>query len=111
MRKSLFSIVTASVVLAGAGVATAQTTASTTTTWTNDQGTAITTYSTSKHYNSFTDPNLTPTIGMPLPPTVTMYPLPDTVNVPAPTTYSYSIINNHPVVVETTTRKVVHTWN
>jgi len=110
MRKSLFSIVTASVVLAGAGAATAQTTTSTTT-WTNDQGSTISAYSTSKHYNSFTDPALTPTIGTPLPPTVTMYPLPDTINVPQASTYSYSIINNHPVAVETTTRKVVHTWN
>ena len=110
MRRSLFSIVTASAVIAGAGVAAAQTT-TTTTTWTNDQGGAITAYSTSKHYSSFTDPALTTTIGTPLPATVTMYPLPDTINVPAASTYSYSIVNNHPVVMETTTRKVVHTWN
>ena len=111
MRKSLFSIVTASAVLAGAGAASAQTTSTTTTTWTNAQGNTISAYSTSKHYQSFTDPALTPTIGTPLPPSVTMYPLPDTINVPAATTYSYSIVNDHPVVVETTTRKVVHTWN
>ena len=47
---------------------------------------------------------------MVLPQTVTVYPLPATVVAPSPGSYSYSIINNEPVVVETTTRKVVHTW-
>jgi hypothetical protein len=111
MRKSLFSIVTASVVVAGAGLASAQTTSTTTTTWTNDQGTTMREYSTTNHYNSFTDPALKPNVGMEIPSTVTMYPLPDTITVPAAKTYSYTIINNQPVVVETTTRKVVHTWN
>ena len=110
MRKSLFSIVTASVVVAGAGIASAQST-TTTTTWTNDQGSAITEYSTTKHYSSFSDPSLKPSIGMELPPTVTIYPLPDTMKVPSSDTYSYGIVNDHPVVVERTTRKVVHTWN
>jgi len=111
MRKSLFSIVTASVLLSGAGLAAAQTTTSTTTTqWTPDQGTAITQYSTTQKYQSFSDPAMSPTIGMVLPGTVTVYPLPTTVVAPTPGSYSYSIINNQPVVVDTTTRKVVHTW-
>jgi len=110
MRKSLFSIVTASVLLSGVGLASAQTTTTTTTQWTPDQGTAFSTYSTTQKYTSFSDPNLTPTVGMVLPGTVTVYPLPETVVAPSPGSYSYSIINNQPVVVDTTTRKVVHTW-
>jgi hypothetical protein len=111
MKKSLFSIVTAAALLTGAGLASAQTSTTTTTTqWTPDQGSAITQYSTTQHYQSFSDPALTPTVGMALPGTVTMYPLPQTVVPPTPGSYSYSIINNQPVVVETTTRKVVHTW-
>jgi len=110
MRKSLFSIVTASVVVAGAGLASAQTTTTTTSTWTPDQGTAITQYSTTQHYQSFSDPSLAPSVGMTLPQTVTVYPLPPTVAPPAPGAYSYSIINNQPVVVDSTTRRVVHTW-
>jgi hypothetical protein len=109
MRKSLFSIVTASALLAGAGLASAQTT-TTTTTWTPAQGSAITQYSTTQNYQSFSDPALTPTVGMVLPQTVTMYPLPETVVAPSPGTYSYSIINNQPVVVDRSTRTVVHTW-
>ncbi|MEI9985229.1 MAG: DUF1236 domain-containing protein [Aliidongia sp.] len=42
--------------------------------------------------------------------TVTLYPLPETMKIPDPDRYSYSIVNEHPVVVERTTRKVVHTW-
>jgi hypothetical protein len=111
MRKSLFSIVTASALLAGAGLASAQSTTTTTTTqWTPAQGTAMTQYSTTQKYQSYSDPALMPTVGMALPETVTVYPMPSTVVAPPPGSYSYSIINNQPVVVETTTRKVVHTW-
>ncbi len=42
MRKSLFSLVTASVLLSGAGLASAQTTTTTTTQWTPDQRSSIT---------------------------------------------------------------------
>jgi hypothetical protein len=111
MKKSLFAIVTASAILSGAGLASAETTTTTTTRqWTPDQGTAITQYSTTQKYQSFSDPSLTPTVGAVLPSTVTVYPLPPTVVAPAPGSYSYSIVNNQPVVVDSTTRKVVHTW-
>jgi hypothetical protein len=110
MRKSLFSIVTASAFLAGVGLAPAQTTTTTTSTWTTDQGSTIREYSTSKKYGSFSDPSFKPDIGMELPGTVTIYPLPETMKVPDADRYSYSIINDRPVVVERSTRKVVHTW-
>jgi len=108
MRKSLFSIVTASVLVTGVGLAGAQTTTSTTTTWTPEQGTAITQYSTTQHYQSYSQPGVT--VGTVLPDAVTVYPLPPTVEVPSANSYSYSIVNNQPVVVERTTRKVVHVW-
>jgi hypothetical protein len=110
MRRSLFAIATASVLLAGVGLASAQTTTTQTSTWTTDQGSAIRSYSTTKHYNSFSDPSMNPTVGMALPDRVTIYPLPETMKVPDSDHYSYGIINDHPVVVERTTRKVVHTW-
>lgn len=110
MRRSLLAIVTASALLAGVGLASAQTTTSTTTTWTNDQGSAFRQYSTSQHYSSFSDPNLKPDVGMELPRTVTIYPLPETMKVPDSDRYSYGMVNDRPVVVERTTRKVVHSW-
>jgi len=109
MRRSLFSIATASVFLTGAGLASAQTVTSTTT-WTNDEGAAITEYSTRQRYNSIDDPSLKPSVGVVLPGAVTVYPLPESVKVQDPDRYSYTIINQHPVIVERTTRKVVHTW-
>ena len=110
MRKSLFSLVTASVLLSGAGLASAQTTTTTTTQWTPDQRSSITQYSTSQHYKSFSDPTFRPAVGMELPSTATMYPLPSTIQVQSPDRYSYSIINDQPVVVELSSRKVIHTW-
>jgi hypothetical protein len=112
MNRSLFSIVAASAFLVSVGLASAQPTTTTTsaTTWTPEQGTAITTYSTTQKYTSFSDPTLKPTVGMALPSTVTIYPLPDTVKVMPADRYSYGIINDHPVAVERTTRQVVHTW-
>jgi hypothetical protein len=108
MKRSLFSIVTASVLVTGAGLAGAQTTTTTTTTWTPDQGAAITQYSTTQHYQSYSQPGVA--VGTVLPQTVTVYPLPPTVTVPAPDSYSYTIVNNQPVVVERGTRRVVHVW-
>jgi hypothetical protein len=111
MKTSLLSMATAAALLLGAGVAAAQTSTTTTTTeWTTDQGKTFTEYSTSKKYKSFTDPKLKPAVGMELPGTVTLYPLPDTMKVPSADRYRYGIINDHPVVVESTTRKVVHSW-
>jgi hypothetical protein len=111
MKKSLFAVVAASAFLAAAGVASAQNATTTTTTWTADQGSAMTDYSTTQKYASFNDPNLQPAVGVVLPGTVTMYPLPTTVVTPDAAQYNYSIINGRPVVVERSTRKVVHTWN
>jgi len=110
MRKSLLSIVTASVLLSGVGLASAQTTTTTTTQWTPDQGTAFTQYSTTQKYQSFSDPTLTPAVGVVLPSTVTVYPLPSTVVVQSPDRYSYGIVNDHTVVVDRSNRQVIHTW-
>ena len=70
----------------------------------------FTDYSTTQKYSSFSDPSMKPVVGSELPQTVTVYPLPSTVTVTQPDQYSYGIVNNQPVVVERTTRKVVHTW-
>lgn len=110
MRKSLLSIVAASALLAGTGLAAAQTTTTTTTqTWSTDQGNVIRQYSTTNHYQTFTE-TTPPQIGAEVPSNVTLYPLPPDVHVANPGDYSYTIINNQPMVVERTTRRVVHTW-
>lgn len=111
MSKSLLSFAAASMLFGSIGFASAQsTTTTTTTTWTTEQGKVFTDYSTTQKYTSFDDPAMKPVVGMALPQTVTVYPLPSTVTVVGPEQYSYGIVNNQPVVVERTTRKVVHTW-
>ena len=45
-----------------------------------------------------------------LPNNVTVYEMPATMTGMPTGQYSYTMINNNPVVVETTTRKVMHTW-
>ena len=108
MKKQLLAMTTGLALLAGVGAAFAQTT--TTTTWTNDQGTMMREYSTTNKYSSYNDPAFTPTVGMELPGTVTLYSLPDQMRSPATETYRYAIVNDSPVVVETTTRRIVHSW-
>ena len=110
MKKTFLSLVAVSMLIGGAAMAQTSST-TTTTTWTNDQGTAIREYSTTQKYNSYNDPALRPQVGVVVPDKVTVYPLASTVTVTQPDTYSYSIINNNPVVVERTTRKVVKTWD
>jgi hypothetical protein len=109
MRRPLLSIA-ASMLLAGVGVASAQMTSSTTTTWSNDQGSGLREYSTTRHYQSYSDPAWHAQVGTELPSSASVYPLPETMHVPSAERYSYSIINNEPVVVERTTRRVIHTW-
>jgi hypothetical protein len=90
--------------------ATDQTTTTTTTSWTNDQGTVLREYSTTKHYPSYNNQGASVVIGSTLPGAVTVYPLPGTVKVEHPDRYDYAIVNEHPVVVERQTRRVIHTW-
>ena len=110
MRKSLLTIAAASMMFAGVAVAAETSTTTTTSEWTNDQGKTFTEYSKTKNYNSVVDPKMKPTVGMELPGSITVYPLPDNMKVQSADKYRYSIINDHPVVVESTTRKVVHSW-
>ena len=110
MKKTLLSTVAAVALAAAIGVAAAQTT-TTTTTWTDAYGNTIREHSTTQKYQSFNDPSIRPQVGMVVPNTVTVHPLPETIVVPNRETYSYSIINNHPVVVERDSRRVIHVWN
>jgi hypothetical protein len=110
MRKSLLSIAAATMFLGGVGLALADGEAAVPT-WDAAQGTTLTQYSTTMKYTSSVDPNMTSTVGTVLPDTVTVYPLPESMKIPSADRYRYGMINDHPVVVETTTRKVVHNWN
>ena len=108
MKKSLLSLATAAVLMAGIGLAQAQTT-STTTVWTTEHSAAMQEHFKTNKYVGYNDQAMVLKEGMALPSNVTIYPLPATTNMPAGH-YSYGMVNNNPVVVDTMTRKVVHTW-
>lgn len=110
MKKILSSIVAGSVLWAGIGFAAAQTAALPPAAWTPELGIAIRTYAESQKEPPFVDPNLKLGIGMELPNNVTLYPLPETLRIPSAELYTYGIVNGHPLVVNRTTRKVVHIW-
>jgi hypothetical protein len=112
MIKPFYATVAALGILACAGAASAQTssTTTTTTTWNPDEGQQLTQYWTTNKYTAVTAPGIQPQVGTELPTSVTVYPLPETINIPNREEYSYSVVNNEPVVVERSTRRVVHTW-
>lgn len=107
MRKVLLSMATASALLVSAS-AFAETT--TTTTWTAADGTVIKEYSTTQKYEPVAVPDFDAEVGVVLPQNVKVYSLPNTVKVQDPDRYSYTIINDQPVVVERSSRRVVHVW-
>ncbi len=107
MRKVLLSMATASALLVSAS-AFAETT--TTTTWTAADGTVIKEYSTTQKYEPVAVPDFNAEVGVVLPQNVKVYSLPNTVKVQDPDRYSYTIINDQPVVVERSSRRVVHVW-
>ncbi len=112
MSKSAF-ILAAALLAAPLATALAQSSTTTTTTtqnWTPDQGPMLTQTWSSNKYTSTTVQNFQPAMGVEVPASVTAYPLPETINIPERERYSYTVIDNRPVVFEKTTRRVVHTW-
>jgi hypothetical protein len=110
MRKSLLSVVAATMLVAATGFASAQSETPTAPFWNANQGPVFHSYTTTRHYSSYADPGMTPTIGMVVPGTVTVYEMPDSMNGPQYSNYRYGMINDHPVVIESSTRRIVHTW-
>jgi len=111
MTKTSLSIVAGCTLWAMIGFAAAQTTTTTPPDWTPEQGIAIRTYSETQKNPPFVDPNLKLSLGMELPNNVTLYPLPETLKVPSSELYTFGIVNDHVVVVDRATRKVVHVWD
>jgi len=109
MRKTLFTAVAAAMLLSAGAYAAEQTT-TTTTTWTNQHGEMIREYSTTKHQRSFDDPKFERSVGVTVPAQAELYPLPESISIPDSKKYSYVVINGEPAVVETTTRRIIHTW-
>ena len=113
MTKSLLSIAAASMFLVSTGLVFAQgeSPSGATPNWNPNQGAMMMQYSTTQKYTSFKDPAFKPMVGMELPASVTLYELPDTMKSPTSSRFRYGMVNDHPVVVESNSRKIVHTWD
>ena len=112
MKKTLLSAVAAISLLAGAGLAVAQTSTATTTTttWTDSFGNVIREHSLTQRHKPIEDKTVKVTVGETLPGTVEVYPLPPAIKVDKPELYSYTIVNDKPVVIERSSRRIVHVW-
>ncbi|MGZ6218340.1 MAG: DUF1236 domain-containing protein [Vulcanimicrobiaceae bacterium] len=102
--------VAAAIVLSAGAAFAADVSTTTTTTWTNEDGAMVRQQSVTKHYKPITDPSIEVREGAELPSKVEIYDLPETVKVPKRDDYSYVIVNDHPVVIEKRSRRVVHVW-
>lgn len=109
MKRSTIGV--AAIALLFSGAALADTTTKTTVTFTNQDGAMIREQSVTKHYSSLNDPKIIVREGVEVPANATLYPLPDTVRVEEPARYSYVIINDKPIVVERTSRRVVRVFD
>jgi len=111
MRNTIFAATATLALLAGAAPVLAQeSTTTTTTTWSPAEGSELTQSWTTNRYAPVAAPDVQPSVGVVLPSSVTVYPLPPQMQVPDPQMYSYSVIDNRPVVVERSTRRIVHVW-
>jgi uncharacterized protein DUF1236 len=110
MRKVSLAVLAAVALAAGIGTAAAQsTTTVTTTTISPEQDTTI--------YRTITreqvavqppPPDWAPSVGIEVPAQVQLYDMPTTVDVPTVRSDRYTVVNGHVVLVDPSTRRVVH---
>jgi hypothetical protein len=76
-----------------------------------DQGKSFSDYSTRKKCNSYADPKFKATMGEEAPSGMTLHEIPESMKLRSAERYRYGMVNDHPVVVEQSSRKIVHRWN
>lgn len=111
MRRQLFISGAAAALLAAAGMASAQHHHdSGAVTFTPEHGQMLHQHSTHQHYNSFRDPHFHAQVGVVLPDAVELHPLPDTLapRVPQGHHYGYGLVNDRPVIVDHSSRRIIH---
>ncbi len=111
MKRSVLPTLAAALLISGAAFAQSATTTTTTSTWSDEYGNIIRQESVTKKFEPVVDPKINVTVGQALPNTITVHPLPSTIHVEKPDQYAYVIVNDDPVIVDKTTRKVIHVWN
>lgn len=105
MRRFFLIGTTAVALIAGTGWAFAQSFS-----FTPEHGRMISEHAGSQHYNSVRDPNIHANVGATLPGSVDLHPLPGGIGHPQAQQYGYAVVNDSPVVVEHSSRRVVHSF-
>jgi len=109
-RLTIFSIAGSAFLLASAGVATAQHHHDGAPTFTTEHREMLHQHFRHQHYSSFRDPHFHAHVGDVVPDAMELHPLPDTLatRVPHGSHYGYGLLNERPVIVDHSTRRVIH---
>jgi hypothetical protein len=113
MKKSLFAA--AALFLATSGIAyanpvPAQITSETTKMLTDEDGNMIREVIREKRIAPVQDTQFDVKVGVEVPTTIQLNPLPETIHIKEPASYSYVVVGEKPVIVERKTRRVVHIY-
>ena len=109
-------------ILAGLSSASAQTVVTTphgserhdsAVTFSPEHGAGIRQHATGQHYQSVHEPSFHGGVGATLPGSVQLHPLPDALvtQMPAARNHQYTIVNDRHVIVDPSTRRVVHSFD
>lgn len=110
-RFFLYSVAITVLLSATAGGATAQHHHDgDTPTFTSEHRQMLQEHSSHQHYNSFRDPHFHAHAGAIVPEAVELHPLPDTLatRMPQGSHYEYGVVNDRPVIVDHSSRRVIH---
>lgn len=111
MRKFLLISSTATALFTGTGLASAQHQGEVR--FSREHGHVIREYATGQGHRSLQSPDIHVRVGEPLHGSVDVHPLPESLrqHVPSGHQYGYGIVNDHPVIVEHSTRRVIHSFD
>lgn len=81
-------------------------------TFSPERGSLIRQHATTQHDQSVREPSFHGQVGATLPSSVELHPLPDALvtQVPAARQHQYTIVNDLPVIVDSSTRRVIHVF-
>lgn len=108
MAKIAIVAIIAVAVLAGAGAVSGQPF-----TFSHEHGQMLHQHATAQHHDSYRDPHFHAQVGAVLPGSVQVHPLPDSlaIHVPQAHQYGYGVVNDRPVIVDHSNRRVLHSFD
>lgn len=106
MRRSLLVLAISAVLFASASSASAQSFS-----YMPEHGRMLHEHATTQHHGSVQDPSFHAHVGAIVPGSIEIHPLPGSIGHPHASEHGYAIVNDHPVVVEHSSRRVIHSFD